>query len=181
MTREMLLIAAARLATALPVLRWPLAGAAIAILGDLADLFLMAWIDAGGVRDYQRFDKLLDLAYMAAFLAVAWRWRGLGRRIALALFALRMVGVAAFELTGWRPVLVALPNAFEFWFVFVAAWQRARPGVRLSGRVAWPALAVVTAVKVAQEHVLHGWRWLDRYTLPEFLDLIWRWLSGAGP
>jgi len=176
----MLLIAAARLATALPVLRWPLAGAAIAILGDLADLFLMAWIDAGGVGDYQRFDKVLDLAYMGTFLVVALRWSGLERSVAIGLFGLRMVGVAAFELTGWRPVLVLLPNAFELWFVVVAAWHRARPGAALPDRVAWPALAGATALKLGQEYVLHGWRWLDRYTLPEFLALVWDWLTGGG-
>lgn len=177
MTREMLLVATVRVATSLPVLRWPLAGAFVAIVGDLSDLFLIAWIDAGGVPDYQRFDKLLDLAYMATFLVVALRWRGLARRVAVALFALRMVGVAAFELTQWRPVLMALPNVFELWFVFVAAWLHRRPGAPIPGQVAWPALAVATVAKLGHEYVLHGWRWLDRYTVPEFLDLVRGWLE----
>jgi len=172
MTREMLIIAAVRLASAMPVLRWPLAGAAIAILGDLSDLFLMAWIDAGGVHDYQRFDKLLDLAYMATFLIVALRWDSLARRIALALFGVRMVGVAAFELSGSRLALLALPNVFETWFVAVALWRHARPGAPMPPRVAWPALAAAAGVKLAQEGVLHGWRILDRYTLDAFLALV---------
>lgn len=179
MTTEMLLVAAARVATALPVLRWPLAGALIAIVGDLADLFLIEWIDAGGVPDYQRFDKVLDLVYMATFLVVALRWDGLARRVAVVLFGLRMLGVAAFELTGWRPVLMALPNVFEFWFVFVAAWLHRRPGAPIPGRVAWPALIVVTAGKMGQEYVLHGWRWLDQYTVPQFLELVRGWIGGA--
>jgi len=178
MTREMLLIAAVRLGTALPVLRWPLAGALIAIAGDLSDLFLMAWIDAGGVHGYQHFDKVLDLTYMATFIIVALRWGGLARSVAVALFGMRMVGVAAFELTGWRPMLMALPNVFEFWFVFVALWLHRLPVAPIPGRVAWPALAAVAAAKLGQEYVLHGWRWLDNYTLPEFLELVRGWVGG---
>jgi hypothetical protein len=121
MTTEMWIIAAVRIASALPVLRWPLAGALIAIFVDLSDLFLRDWIQLGGVNDYQSFDKWLDQAYMITFLIVALRWEPVPRNIAVALYAYRLAGVIAFELTGDREILLFFPNLFEFWFVFVAA------------------------------------------------------------
>jgi hypothetical protein len=121
MTTEMWLIAAFRIAGALPVLRWPLAGAFTAIFTDLGDLFLREWIDLGGVKEYQRFDKWLDQAYMLTFLAVALRWQALPRNIALALYAYRLAGFITFELTADRDILLLFPNLFEYWFIFIAA------------------------------------------------------------
>jgi hypothetical protein len=121
MTTEMWIIAAFRVGSALPVLRWPLAGAFIAVFADLFDLFLRDWLDYGGVKDYQTFDKRLDQAYMLTFLIVALRWQPVPRNIAVALFAFRLVGFVKFELTEERWVLILFPNAFEYWFIFVAA------------------------------------------------------------
>ena len=97
MTLEELVIASARIVGSLPVLRWAFAGAIIAILVDFSDLFMMNLLTLGGLRDYQAFDKLVDLVYMATFLIVALRWSGVARNVAVALFAFRIVGVAVFE------------------------------------------------------------------------------------
>src|SRR5947207_6787212 len=95
-TWQVAVFVAFRLASALPTLRWPFAGALIALVADFADLFLMDAI--GGISDYQRLDKLCDLGYIAAFLVVAARWSGLERIVAFALFGYRMIGDVAFEL-----------------------------------------------------------------------------------
>src|SRR2546423_13923022 len=118
-TWQVAVFVAFRVASALPTLRWPLAGALIALVADFADLFLMDAI--GGISDYQRLDKLCDLAYIAAFVIVTLRWSGLERVIALVLFGYRMIGEVAFEITGQRALLLLFPNVFEFWFVAVAA------------------------------------------------------------
>ena len=52
---------------------------------------------------------------------MALRWHGVERGIAVALYAYRLVGFAAFELTGAREVLFIFPNVFELWFLVVAA------------------------------------------------------------
>jgi len=52
-TPEVAVIAVIRIAGSLPVLRWPLAGGALAILIDLSDLLLRDVLDLGGVPDYQ--------------------------------------------------------------------------------------------------------------------------------
>lgn len=158
------------------MLRWAFAGALIAIAVDLSDLFLMNLINAGGVRNYQALDKWLDLSYMLTFLAVALRWDGWGRRIAVVLFVVRAAGFVVFEMTGLRWALIALPNVFEFWFVFVAWKRHWRPGYELTlgPSLAW--LLPIVLLKEAQEFVLHGWRGLDDFTAVEFVRNVGRWL-----
>jgi len=109
----MWLIAAVRLLGALPVLRWPLLGGLIALAVDQSDLFMMNLLDLGGVEDYQTFDKVLDQTYLLAFLVVALRWEGPARAVAAGLYVYRLAGVALFELTGERNVLLFFPNLFD--------------------------------------------------------------------
>ncbi len=172
----MVAIAAYRVAGALPVLKWPFAGALFALLTDFGDLFLMDWL--GGIADYQRFDKVCDLAYMTTFAAVALRWRPLERNVALALLGLRLFGDALFELTGARAVLFAFPNVFEFWFIFVAARDRFRPAFAIDGRGAAVVLALLLAAKEVQEWFLHVNRFLDSYVATDVVADLWHGLTG---
>jgi hypothetical protein len=114
---------------------------------------------------------------MGTFLVVAIRWSGPARSVAVALFAFRMVGFVAFEVTGTREILLAFPNVFEFWFVFVAARDHYRPSYVLTrGRVAaW--LAVLTLLKLGQEYVLHVGQLLDDYVITEVIADLWRLLT----
>ena len=173
MTLEQLIIAAVRIGGSLPVLRWAFAGALIAILADLSDLWLMGWIRLGGIGDYQAFDKWLDLVYMGTFLWVAARqWDGLHRNIAVALFAFRMIGFTAFEFTGERIWLLAFPNVFEFWVVFAAAHLHWFSGYELTPRRAVGWLTVCLLLKLIHEWVLHGWRVLDNYSATQIVEDI---------
>ena len=194
MTTEMLIIAAARIAGSLPVLRWPLAGAIIAMVVDLSDLFMMNLIHLGGVKGYQSFDKWLDQVYMLTFLAVALRWHGAPKKIALALYAYRMLGFVAFEVTDDRDVLLFFPNVFEFWFVFVAGIKQFGlegptpsaasrvPGSRLlvPFRYSWGQVmsisALLLAAKLLQEYAIHVGRWFDGFTAVEAMEAIWEFL-----
>lgn len=178
MTLEVIVIAAVRVLGSLPVLRWPFAGALLAVAVDLSDLFLMNLLDLGGVPDYQGLDKWLDQVYMAAFLVVALRWQGPSRTVAAALYAYRLVGFVVFELTGERAVLLLFPNVFELWFLVVAgahaigrkpAWTRTR--IAAVG-------AVLLAIKEAQEWAIHGARLFDEITAVEAVRRIWEWLTG---
>ncbi len=173
MTLEQLIIALVRVAGSLPVLRWAFVGAIIAILIDFSDLFLMGWIQLGGVGNYQAFDKWIDLVYMGTFLWVAVRqWDGPERSVAIALFAFRMIGFVAFEATENRFVLLAFPNVFEFWFVGIAAFRHWWPEYQFTTpRIAgWLGLCIV--LKMAQEWILHGGKYLDKYRA---VDLVADW------
>ena len=137
MTVEMWIIAVTRVAGSLPVLRWPFYGAILAIVVDQSDVLLMNLLDFGGVGNYQTFDKYVDQVYIGCFLAVALRWQGVDRNVAVALYVYRMAGFLVFEATQSRDILLLFPNLFEFWFVFVAAklqfgWQEALQGRRLA-------------------------------------------------
>ncbi len=176
LTWQVAVFIAFRVASALPTLRWPFAGALIALVADFADLFLMDAI--GGISDYQRLDKLCDLAYIGAFLVVAARWSGLERVIALVLFAYRMVGEVAFELTGERALLLLFPNVFEFWFVAVAARRHYRPERALTLGQASVALVILLVGKEAQEYFLHVDRFLDQFSAMGALQGIWHTIGG---
>ena len=177
MTAEMWIIAAVRVLGSLPVLRWPFYGAVIAILVDQSDLFLMNLIDLGGVDDYQTFDKVLDQVYLGCFLIVALRWQGLDRNVAVGLYAFRLAGFVAFEITQSRDVLLAFPNLFEFWFLLVAAkhqfgWQESLKGRRLV-----VVVIALVVLKLFQEYAIHYQRWLDGFTAVEAVEAIWDWLT----
>jgi len=176
LTWQVAVFIAFRVASALPTLRWPFAGALIALVADFADLFLMDAI--GGISDYQRLDKLCDLAYIGAFLVVAARWSGLDRVIALVLFAYRMVGEVAFELTGERALLLLFPNVFEFWFVAVAARRHYRPERALTLGQASVALVILLVGKEAQEYFLHVDRFLDQFSAMGALQGVWHTIGG---
>jgi len=176
MTTEMWLIALARIAGSLPVLRWPFYGAILAILVDQSDLFMMNLLDLGGVNNYQTSDKYLDQVYIGCFLIVALRWEGLDRNVAVALYAYRLAGFVAFEITQSRDVLLLFPNLFESWFLLVAAklqfgWQESLRGRRLAVIV-----VALVALKLFQEYAIHYERWLDGFTAVQAVEAVWDWL-----
>ena len=175
-TWQVAVFVAFRLASALPTLRWPFAGALIALVADFADLFLMDVI--GGITDYQRLDKLCDLGYIATFLVVAARWSGFERVVAFVLFGYRMIGEVAFEITGQRALLLLFPNVFEFWFVAVATRRHYRADRALTPRQASLALLILLVAKEAQEYFLHVDRFLDQFSALGALQGVWHTITG---
>ncbi len=173
MTLEQLVIGLIRFAGSLPVLRWAFAGALIAIAVDFSDLFLRESLDLGGLGNYQAFDKWADLVYMLTFLWVANKWAGPDRSIAIGLFVFRMIGFVSFELTQSRPVLLAFPNVFEFWFVFVAIRKHYWPEYEMTRPRFIKWFLFVLALKLGQEWVLHGGQYLDNFTFFEAVASIW--------
>ena len=177
MTWEMLIIAAFRVAGSLPVLRWAFIGALIAMLADLGDLFLREAIDLGGVNDYQRFDKWLDQVYMLTFLIVALRWAFVPKTIAAALYAFRMAGFVAFEVSGDREILLLFPNVFEYWVVFVAGLEFFKIDFRYS-RVQLALIGtILLAGKLFHEYALHYGQWFESFTAFEAVEAIWEFVT----
>ena len=117
MSLEELIVIIVRISGSLPVIYFPFFGSLFAILVDLSDLFIIGNLDLGGVRNYQRLDKLLDLSYMITFLLVSLRWSKLERNISIFLFIFRIFGMIFYEITGSRIILFSFPNIFEFWYV----------------------------------------------------------------
>ena len=176
MTLEQLVIALIRLTGSLLVLRWALMGAVLAIIIDFSDLFWMGFLDLGGVPNYQAFDKWLDLIYMFAFFTVAMKWSGYDRSIAIVLFVFRMIGFAVFELTHIRFLLFLFPNVFEFWFLFVVARKHYRLQQVMTLKNICLVLLICLILKLGQEWILHGGKYLDRFTFFEALEGIYDFL-----
>jgi hypothetical protein len=171
-TSEEALAAGLKLLAALPVLRWPLIGAAISILADGLDVVVMNYVDlgGGGIRDYHAFDKWSDLFGLVTFFIVSLRWKGRDRLVAIALFTLRVVGIALFEVLHWRGALLLLPNFFESWFLYVLIRDAFLP--RESARAQGFLRAGLVGGKMVQEWVLHGAQIMDRYNLGDVLHRL---------
>jgi hypothetical protein len=176
-TTEEIVIAIARLAGSLPVLRWPFWGGVIAILVDQSDLFMMNLLHLGGVSDYQSFDKYLDQAYMFAFLVVALGWRGLEKNFSIGLYTYRFAGFLAFEATSARWLLLVFPNFFESWFMLTAARHEFDLDHRLDQRGVFAIGVGLVAFKLFQEYAIHYARWLDSFTAVEAVEAVWHFLT----
>ena len=168
-----------RVAGSLLVVRWPFWGGVAAVACDLLDLLLLdlairaGWDGFGG---YQSFDKWLDQVYLVAFLYVAIRDFPPGpRAVAIALWAFRFAGFAAFE-AGWLPRegLFLVPNVFEPWFLAVAFQQRYVPSFRWSLARGAVVFAALLAVKLAQEWALHVARLFDSMSFVGALESVWQ-------
>jgi hypothetical protein len=181
LTREEALAAAIKLLCALPVLRWPLVGALIAIVADAADVVIMNYVDlgGGGIRDYHVFDKLTDIPALLTFFAVTLTWRGRDRAVAVALFAARLVGVALYELVHWRDALMVFPNVFESWFLYVLLRDRFLPEGETSAGARRALLGTFVAGKLFQEYALHHAQWLDRIALADVVSRFGEWIQGG--
>lgn len=168
-----------RIAGSLFVLRWPFWGALVAVVCDLCDLLLfdlfaryLGWQRFAG---YQAFDKWADQVYLAAFLIVALQdFEPLARRVAVALWAYRLVGFIAFELGAVpREALVLFPNLFEFWFIAVAFTMRFRPAFTWTPASGTGVLAALLAGKLVQEWALHVARLFDEMTFLGAFGSAW--------
>ena len=107
---------------------------------------------------YQGYDKAMDVFYLCiAYLSTLRNWAsGPAYQVARFLFFYRLVGVLAFELTQWRPLLVVFPNTFEYFFIGYEIvrlrWNPVHYGLRFW---VWTAGLIWVVVKIPQEWWIH--------------------------
>lgn len=152
-------VVAARLLVPFAILRYPLPGIVAALAIDHMDQSLLMAAGVDMVHfNYQEYDKALDVYYLVFAMFAAMRnWRPkLIIAIAAALLYYRLVGVALFEVTGWRPLLLIFPNTFEYFFLYIALVETRRPLESLDRAHLLTATAVIWLfVKLPQELWLH--------------------------
>ena len=170
MSLEELIVTIVRISGSLPVIYFPFFGSLFAILVDLSDLFIIGNLDLGGVRNYQRLDKLLDLSYMLTFLLVCLRWSKLERNISIFLFIFRIFGMIFYEITGSRIILFSFPNIFEFWFIGISLYKFRNKIINAKSITF--ILVIATILKLLQEWVLHWNKYLDNYAMGDILSVI---------
>jgi hypothetical protein len=175
-----IIVIALRLIVPLTILRWPLAGGLLAMVVDALDVVLVDAL-AGALGQppefgpfYAQIDKWLDLYYLGLELMVVRRWpEMLPRRAATGLFAWRLIGVIAFEITAYRPLLVVFPNLFENVYLYILVVRRWLP--RLMPTTIAQTLLVLVALLIPKEiqewvlhwEELHPWQWLrETFVLP---------------
>ncbi len=150
-------VVGARFLVPLLIPRYPLPAIIAALILDAIDQTIFQWFgyDPPG---YQGYDKAMDVYYLSiAYLATMRNWTSHPAfRVARFLFFYRLVGVVAFEVTDWRPILLIFPNTFEYFFIayeFVRLWWRPE---RISRRN-WvlTAAAIWIFVKLPQEYWIH--------------------------
>lgn len=150
-------VVGARFLLPLLIPRFPLPAIVSCLILDGVDqtIFQTFGYDPPG---YQGYDKAMDVYYLAiAYLSTLRNWTddaALG--VARFLYFYRLVGVVAFELSDWRPLLLIFPNTFEYFFIAYeivrTAWDPRRFGARF-----WivTAAAIWIFVKLPQEYWIH--------------------------
>jgi hypothetical protein len=151
-------VVAARFLVPLAIPKYPLPGVFASLMVDAADQTVFQSVLGADLSRYQPYDKALDV-YLLSILMLAtlrnWQSRP-AVIVARVLFYVRVLGVLAFEFTGWRPLLVIFPNTFEYFFIFYEVvrlrWDPRRLGKRFWILRQAVGLLVVHYLQV----VLHG-------------------------
>ncbi|MBS96107.1 MAG: hypothetical protein FI695_02325 [SAR202 cluster bacterium] len=172
MTIEEIIIVIFRTLGAFPVLINPFWGALLVIIIDFSDLFLMNYLDLGGVSNYQLLDKFLDFIYMMTFLLVLFRFNTQVKKIGIILFSYRIIGMILFEIFHKRWILFLFPNFFEFWIIVIAFFRLYKNDLQITKKNVGFIIIPIMSIKLLQEYVLHVNKILDNYTLIEVIEKI---------
>jgi hypothetical protein len=139
------------------IIRYPLPAIIASLVLDSVDqtIFQSMGYDPPG---YQGYDKAMDVYYLAvAYLSTLRNWTSASAfAVGRFLYFYRLVGVVAFELSDWRPMLLIFPNTFEYFFIAYEAlrlrWNPDRLGLRT-----WVLIAggIWVFVKLPQEWWIH--------------------------
>jgi hypothetical protein len=152
-----LAVVGARFLVPLLIPRYPLPAIVAALILDGVDqtIFQSLGYDPPG---YQGYDKAMDVYYLAiAYLSTMRNWSSRPAvQVARFLYFYRLIGVVAFELTEWRPLLLIFPNTFEYFFIAYEAYRLFWNPARVSTR-SWviAAGAIWIFVKLPQEWWIH--------------------------
>ncbi|OQA41217.1 MAG: hypothetical protein BWY52_02642 [Chloroflexi bacterium ADurb.Bin325] len=147
-----------RLLIPLLIPRWPLPTILAALVLDGVDQTIFQVFTDLPLDGYQGYDKALDVYYLTiAYIAAMRNWANLPAfRVSRFLNYYRLVGVAAFELSHLRVLLLIFPNTFEYFFIFYEAvrarWNPLRMGKRM---VVIAAAAIWIVIKLPQEYWIH--------------------------
>jgi hypothetical protein len=107
---------------------------------------------------YQGYDKAMDVFYLGiAYIATMRNWTSFPAfGISRFLFFYRQVGVAAFELTQTRALLMVFPNTFEYFFIaYEAIRSRWNPTMLVRRFWVLAAAFIWVFIKLPQEYWIH--------------------------
>ncbi len=152
------LIIATRLSLPLLIPVFPLPTIVSLLVIDAADQSILQNNTDLSLDNYQGYDKALDIWYLAvAYLATIRTWNDdRAQHLAAFLWYYRLVGVVAFELLGYRWLLLLFPNTFEYFFIAYEAIRLKWDPRRLSRRALIGLAAFIwIVIKLPQEWWIH--------------------------
>jgi hypothetical protein len=152
------IVAVARFLVPLAIPRFPLPGILAALILDAVDQTIFQQFPGLELEGYQGYDKALDIYYLAiAYITTLRNWSSLfALRVSRFLFYWRLVGVAVFELTHLRWLLLVFPNTFEYFFIFYEAYRlRWNPEQMSKKLLIGAAAAIWIVIKLPQEYWIH--------------------------
>jgi hypothetical protein len=147
-----------RLGIPLFIFRYPLPAILAAMVLDAADQTIFQQFTNLNLDNYQSYDKALDIYYLSvAYIATLRNWTNLfAFETGRFLWYYRLVGVTAFELSQWRPLLLIFPNTFEYFFDWYEAVRTKWNPIRLTRRHVIGAAAFIWIfIKLPQEYWIH--------------------------
>ncbi len=152
------LVVAARFLVPLLIPRFPLPAILAAMLIDAADQTIFQQFTNMNLEGYQGYDKALDIYYLTiAYISTLRNWSNqFAFQVSRFLFYWRLAGVAAFELTQLRMLLLIFPNTFEYFFIFYEAYRLRWDPQKMTKRTVIGAAAFVwIVIKLPQEWWIH--------------------------
>jgi len=152
------LVAVARFIVPLSIPRFPLPGILASLVLDAADQTIFQQFPGLDLSSYQGYDKALDIYYLSiAYISTLRNWKNLfAFQVSRFLFYWRLVGVALFELTQLRPLLLIFPNTFEYFFIFYEAYRLRWDPRWMSKKLVIGAAAFIwVVIKLPQEYWIH--------------------------
>ena len=151
-------VAAARFLLPLTIPRYPLPGIVASLVLDGVDQTIFQQFTSLPLEGYQGYDKALDIYYLTiAYISTLRNWvNRFALRVSRSLFYWRLAGVALFELTHLRPLLLIFPNTFEYFFIFYEAYRLRWDPKRMTKVLLIGAAAFIwMVIKLPQEYWLH--------------------------
>jgi hypothetical protein len=151
-------VAVARFLIPLSIPRFPLPGIIASLLLDAVDQTIFQQFPGLELEGYQGYDKALDIYYLAiAYISTLRNWaNSFAFQVSRFLFYWRLVGVALFELTHLRWLLLIFPNTFEYFFIFYEAYRLRWDPERMSKKLLIGAAAFIwIVIKLPQEYWIH--------------------------
>jgi hypothetical protein len=151
-------IAGLRFLLPLVIPRYPLPGILVCLVLDAVDQSLFQQFTNLSLDGYQGYDKALDVYYLTiAYISTLRNWAHRSAfKASRLLFYWRLIGVAAFELTQARALLLVFANTFEYFFIFFEAYCLRWDPKRLRTRhLVGAAAAIWILIKLPQEYWIH--------------------------
>jgi hypothetical protein len=152
------LVVAARFLVPLLIPRYPLPAILAALVIDAADQTIFQQFTNLSLEGYQGYDKALDIYYLTiAYISTLRNWSNkFAFQVSRFLFYWRLAGVALFELTQLRLLLLVFPNTFEYFFIFYEVCRlRWDPRQMTKGVVIGAAAFIWIVIKLPQEWWIH--------------------------